>query len=88
MISTAGDGQIRQGLPRSDGGESHQYQSWWTARAVSMVEATGASQSDAENALKQTDYEVKPAILMILTGVDAQTAQVRLADSHGYLHAP
>jgi N-acetylmuramic acid 6-phosphate etherase len=52
-----------------------------------VVEATGASRIDAENALKQTDYEVKPAILMILTGVDAQTAQVRLADSHGYLRS-
>lgn len=50
-----------------------------------VVEATGASREDAENALKQTDYEVKPAILMLLTGVDAQIAQVRLADSHGYL---
>ncbi|MCE0847578.1 N-acetylmuramic acid 6-phosphate etherase [Buttiauxella sp. A2-C1_F] len=52
-----------------------------------VVEATGAARIDAENALKQTDYEVKPAILMILTGVDAQTAQVRLADSHGYLRS-
>lgn len=52
-----------------------------------VVEATGAARLDAENALKQTDYEVKPAILMILTGVDAQTAQSRLADSSGYLRA-
>lgn len=50
-----------------------------------VVEATGAARIDAENALKQTDYEVKPAILMILTGVDAQTAYARLADSDGYL---
>ncbi|HEY3589724.1 MAG TPA: N-acetylmuramic acid 6-phosphate etherase [Buttiauxella sp.] len=50
-----------------------------------VVEATGATREDAEKALKQTDYEVKPAILMILTGVDAETAQARLADSRGYL---
>ena len=50
-----------------------------------VVEATGAAREEAEQALKQTDYEVKPAILMILTGVDAQTAQARLADSRGYL---
>ncbi|HKM96402.1 MAG TPA: N-acetylmuramic acid 6-phosphate etherase [Buttiauxella sp.] len=50
-----------------------------------VVEATGATRIDAENALKQTDYEVKPAILMILTGVDAKTAYARLADSSGYL---
>lgn len=50
-----------------------------------VVEATGAAREEAEKALKQTDYEVKPAILMILTGVDAQTAQARLADSRGYL---
>lgn len=50
-----------------------------------VVEATGATREEAEQALKQTDYEVKPAILMILTGVDAQTAQARLADSRGYL---
>lgn len=52
-----------------------------------VVEATGASRSDAEHALKQTDYEVKPAILMILTGVDAQTAYARLANSSGYLRS-
>lgn len=50
-----------------------------------VVEATGATREEAEQALKQTDYEVKPAILMILTGVDAPTAQARLADSRGYL---
>ncbi|TNV20134.1 N-acetylmuramic acid 6-phosphate etherase [Buttiauxella sp. B2] len=50
-----------------------------------VIEATGATREEAEKALKQTDYEVKPAILMILTGVDAQTAQARLADSRGYL---
>lgn len=52
-----------------------------------VVEATGATREEAEQALKQTDYEVKPAILMILTGVDAQTAQARLADSRGYLRS-
>ncbi|RPH26046.1 N-acetylmuramic acid 6-phosphate etherase [Buttiauxella warmboldiae] len=50
-----------------------------------VVEATGATREEAEQALKQTDYEVKPAILMILTGIDAPTAYARLADSSGYL---
>lgn len=50
-----------------------------------VVEATGATREEVEQALKQTDYEVKPAILMILTGIDAPTAYARLADSSGYL---
>ena len=42
-----------------------------------VVEATGAERSQAEAALTQTGFEVKPAILMILAGVDAEEAQLR-----------
>ncbi len=57
-------------------------------RACRMVmEATGASREEAQSVLKQTDYEVKPAILMILTGLDATQAQARLAAHRGYLRA-
>lgn len=39
-------------------------------RACRMVmEATGASREEAEKVLQQTDHDVKPAILMILTGL-------------------
>lgn len=52
-----------------------------------VVEATGAERSQAEAALKQTRFEVKPAILMILAGVDAEEAQQRLQQHYGYLRA-
>ncbi|CAI1097560.1 MULTISPECIES: N-acetylmuramic acid 6-phosphate etherase [Serratia] len=52
-----------------------------------VVEATGAERSQAEAALKQTRFEVKPAILMILAGVDAEEAQQRLQQHDGYLRA-
>ena len=45
-------------------------------RACRMVmEATGASREEAEKVLQQTDHDVKPAILMILTGLDAAAAR-------------
>lgn len=57
-------------------------------RACRMVmEATGASREEAQRVLAQTDDEVKPAILMILTGLDAAEARLRLAAHHGYLRA-
>ncbi|WP_044178809.1 N-acetylmuramic acid 6-phosphate etherase [Phytobacter massiliensis] len=57
-------------------------------RACRMViEATGASRDEAEAVLRQTDFEVKPAILMILTGLDAQAARARLSAHHGFLRA-
>ena len=37
-----------------------------------VVEATGAERAQAEAALAQTGFEVKPAILMILAGVSAE----------------
>ncbi|WP_265556712.1 N-acetylmuramic acid 6-phosphate etherase [Serratia grimesii] len=52
-----------------------------------VMEATGAERSQAEAALKQTRFEVKPAILMILAGVDADEAQQRLQQHDGYLRA-
>lgn len=52
-----------------------------------VVEATGASRTDAENALSQTEFEVKPAILMILKGVTAEQARQSLQQHNGYLRA-
>ncbi|STQ09926.1 N-acetylmuramic acid 6-phosphate etherase [Enterobacter cloacae] len=57
-------------------------------RACRMVmEATGASREEAEAVLKQTDHDVKPAILMILSGLDAAAARARLAEHNGFLRA-
>lgn len=52
-----------------------------------VVEATGAARADAEAALSQTDFEVKPAILMILANISAQEAIQRLKAHHGFLRA-
>ncbi|CNK47816.1 N-acetylmuramic acid 6-phosphate etherase [Yersinia aldovae] len=52
-----------------------------------VVEATGASRADAEHALAQTEYEVKPAILMILKGISAEQARQSLQQHNGYLRA-
>ncbi|QCT22423.1 N-acetylmuramic acid 6-phosphate etherase [Jejubacter calystegiae] len=52
-----------------------------------LMEATGAPRERAEALLAQTDYEVKPAILMELAGLDAVTARARLAEHRGYLRA-
>ncbi|WP_409306510.1 N-acetylmuramic acid 6-phosphate etherase [Pectobacterium sp. B1J-3] len=55
-------------------------------RACSIViEATGAQPDVARLALQQTKNEVKPAILMILSGLDAEHAQERLRQHDGYL---
>ena len=51
------------------------------------MEATGASREEAEKVLQQTDHDVKPAILMILTGLDAAAARARLEAHHGFLRA-
>jgi len=40
-----------------------------------VVEATGVTRDVAESVLKQTDFDVKPAILMVLTGLDAPAAR-------------
>lgn len=52
-----------------------------------VVEATGITREAAETLLQQTDFEVKPAILMALTGVDAVTAREKLAAHQGFLRA-
>ncbi len=52
-----------------------------------VVEATGAARADAEAALSQTEFEVKPAILMILANISAQEAIQRLTAHHGFLRA-
>ncbi|MFP1945101.1 N-acetylmuramic acid 6-phosphate etherase [Lonsdalea quercina] len=50
-----------------------------------VVEASGVERDIARRALEQTGYEVKPAIVMILTGCDAAQAQGKLARHQGYL---
>lgn len=52
-----------------------------------VVEATGITREAAETLLQQTDFEVKPAILMALTGVDALTAREKLTVHQGFLRA-
>ncbi|WP_256593536.1 N-acetylmuramic acid 6-phosphate etherase [Yersinia frederiksenii] len=52
-----------------------------------VVEATGASRVEAEHALSQTEFEVKPAILMILKDVSAEQARQSLQQHNGYLRA-
>lgn len=52
-----------------------------------VVEATGIARDDAEALLKQTDYDVKPAILMALTGLNATAAREKLAQHQGFLRA-
>lgn len=57
-------------------------------RACRMVmEATGAGREEAEAVLKQTDHDVKPAILMILSGLDAAAARAKLDAHSGFLRA-
>ena len=57
-------------------------------RAGGMVgETTGPTRVEAEAVLKQPDYGVKPAILMVLTGLDAVAARLRLDAHQGFLRA-
>ena len=57
-------------------------------RACRMVmEATGAGREEAEAVLRQTDHDVKPAILMILSGLDAAAARAKLDAHNGFLRA-
>ncbi|UCZ74353.1 N-acetylmuramic acid 6-phosphate etherase [Dickeya zeae] len=50
-----------------------------------LMEATGVERETAQLCLAQTDYDVKPAIVMVVAGCDAQQARQRLAQSNGYL---
>ncbi|HCB2208056.1 TPA: N-acetylmuramic acid 6-phosphate etherase [Citrobacter farmeri] len=52
-----------------------------------VVEATGIARAEAELLLKQTDFDVKPAILMALSGLSAEAAREKLATHQGFLRA-
>ncbi|CAL9481153.1 N-acetylmuramic acid 6-phosphate etherase [Streptomyces pilosus] len=52
-----------------------------------VAQATGADDDAVERALAATDGEVKPAILVLLTGVDGPTAARLLTESGGHLRA-
>ncbi len=52
-----------------------------------VIEATGAERAEAESALQQTAFEVKPAILMILAQISAEQAIERLGRHQGFLRA-
>ncbi|KGT92524.1 N-acetylmuramic acid-6-phosphate etherase [Erwinia typographi] len=57
-------------------------------RACRMVcQATGCSADEANAALAQTHYEVKTAILMVLSGVAADEAKSLLTRHNGFLRA-
>ncbi|MDF2155468.1 N-acetylmuramic acid 6-phosphate etherase [Vibrio sp. CAU 1672] len=56
------------------------------ARAARIVmQATECDRTQAISTLKQTDYDVKLAILMILTGLDIQAARQQLQQQNGFL---
>jgi len=50
-----------------------------------VVQATGADRVQAQITLEQTDFEVKTAILMILTGVGVAQARRSLSQQRGFL---
>lgn len=50
-----------------------------------VVEATGVSTEEAEAALNDCGRHCKTAILMLLAGIDADEAKVRLAKHHGFI---
>jgi N-acetylmuramic acid 6-phosphate etherase len=53
-------------------------------RAVRILtQAAGVDAQAAQDALDATGYEVKPALVMLLAGVNAQEARERLAAAHG-----
>jgi len=54
-----------------------------TARIV--MQATDCTNQEAQIALKETDYDAKLAILMILTGLDKESANEQLKAKQGYL---
>lgn len=56
------------------------------ARAIRIVmQATKCERQTAEDALQKTSYKAKPAILQILTGVDAKQAESILKENDGFL---
>jgi N-acetylmuramic acid 6-phosphate etherase len=55
-------------------------------RAVRILhEATGIDPKVAQHALDATGYEVKPALVMLLSGVDGDEARRRLAKAEGFV---
>lgn len=50
-----------------------------------VIQATGASMEEAESALKESTYNCKLAILMILSNVDLQVAKKILNQNDGYI---
>jgi len=55
-------------------------------RACRMVcQATGCEREEAERALRQTSFEVKTAILMVLSGAEAAEAKTLLVAHNGFL---
>ena len=55
-------------------------------RAKKIVcEATGVDREVAEKVLKETNYDVKLSILMILTGLDINEATEKLSQNKGYI---
>jgi N-acetylmuramic acid 6-phosphate etherase len=53
-------------------------------RAVRILQqAAGVDAQTAQRALDETGYEVKPALVMLLVGIDAQAARERLAAAGG-----
>ncbi len=56
------------------------------ARAARIVmQATECGEPQAIQALEQTDYDVKLAILILLTGLDVHSAKQQLANQNGFL---
>ncbi|MEI8627001.1 N-acetylmuramic acid 6-phosphate etherase [Vibrio sp. M60_M70] len=56
------------------------------ARAARIVmQATDCTNQEAKTALKETDYDAKLAILIILTGLDKESATEQLKAKQGYL---
>ncbi len=56
------------------------------ARAARIVmQATDCDKAEATEALRQTDYDVKLSILMILTGLDIERAREQLHRQDGFL---
>lgn len=55
-------------------------------RAVRILQqAAGVDRETAQAALDATGYEVKPALVMLLAGVDADQARRRLAQANGFV---
>ena len=50
-----------------------------------LGDAAGADAESARAALEATGYEVKPALVMLLTGVEATEARRRLDDAAGFV---